>query len=190
MTIKHFVPSAVTGLLLSAVVGIAPAAAQRSTALVADSAFMQLASSLSLLQEKLGKVAQDKASSTAVQEFGRQMVAEYAKANQELKEAAKQAAFPRPVLMREHVQLADRYTRMSRSSFDKAYMAEVVSIHSEAVRLFQHQAENGKVASLKQLASRMLPELQQHLKVATETASSVGADVTASSAEAKEQSGS
>ena len=108
MTIKHFVPSAVTGLLLSAVVGIAPAAAQRSTALVADSAFMQLASSLSLLQEKLGKVAQDKASSTAVQEFGRQMVAEYAKANQELKEAAKQAAFPRPVLMREHVPLRRR----------------------------------------------------------------------------------
>jgi putative membrane protein len=190
MTIKYFVPSAVTGLLLSAVVGVAPAAAQRSTALVADSSFMQAAASLGLLQEKLGKVAQEKASSTAVQEFGRQMLTDYKKSNQELKEAAEQAAFPRPVLMREHAQLADRYIRMSRSSFDKAYMAEVVNIHNEAVRLFQHEAESGKVASLKQLASRMLPELQQRLKVAVETASSVGADVTASSSEAKAESGS
>ena len=190
MTVKYFVPSAVTSLLLSAVVGVAPAAAQRSTALVADSSFMQAAASLGLLQAKLGKVAQDKASSTAVQEFGRQMVADYTKTNEELKEAAKQAAFPRPTLLREHAQMADRYSRMSRSSFDKAYMAEAVNIHSEAVRLFQQEAEGGKVASLKQLASRMLPELQQHLKVAVETASSVGADVTASSSETKEQSGS
>ena len=79
---------------------------------------------------------------------------------------------------------------MSRSSFEKAYMAEVVSINNQALRLYQQEAESGKVASLKELAARKLPELQQHLKLAMETAGSVGADVTASSAETKEGSGS
>ena len=51
--------------------------------------------------------------------------------------------------------------------------------HGEAVRLFQQESEGGRVASLKQLASSMLPTLQQHLALATQTAGSVGADVTA-----------
>jgi hypothetical protein len=44
------------------------------------------------------------------------------------------------------------------------------------------------VQSLKQLASRMLPEMEQRLSLATETAGSVGADVTASRAAAGEGS--
>lgn len=190
MTVKFSVPTAVTGLLLSAVVGVAPAAAQQTSALAADSSFMQMAGSLGLLQAKLGKVAQEKGSSSAVQEFGRQMVTDYSRTNQELAAAAKQAAFPGPTLLRQHQQMVDRFSRMSRSSFDKAYMAEVVNQHNEAVRLFQQEARGGRVASLKQLASTMLPALQQHLQVATETAGSVGADITASSSEAKEGSGS
>jgi putative membrane protein len=190
MSVKHFAPSAVAALLLSAMVGVAPAAAQRSTALVTDSAFIQKASSLGLLQAKLGEMALEKGSSPAVQAFGRQIVADYAKANQELAAAAKQAAFPSPTLMRQHQQTAERFSRMSGSSFDKAYMAQVVADHSEAVQLFEQEAEGGRVQSLKQLASRMLPELQQDLRVATQTASSVGADVTASTAEGKRASGS
>jgi hypothetical protein len=42
------------------------------------------------------------------------------------------------------------------------------------------------VASLKQLASRMLPTLQQHLSLATETAGSVSADVTAATSRARQ----
>ena len=73
-----------------------------------------------------------------------------------------------------------------RSSFDKNYMAEMVERHSEVVRLFQQESEGGRIQSLKQLAARMLLELQQRLTVATQTAGSVGADVTASSSEAKQ----
>jgi putative membrane protein len=77
---------------------------------------------------------------------------------------------------------------MGRSSFDKAYMAEMVEQHREEVRLFQRESAGGRVQSLKQLASRMLPEMEQRLSLATQTAGSVGADVTASSAAASEAS--
>jgi putative membrane protein len=122
-------------------------------------------------------------------EFGKRMAAEYAKANEELKAAAKQAAYPAPVLLREHQKIADRYTRMGRSSFDKSYMAEVVKQHEEAVRLFREESESGRVLSLKQLASRMLPALQERVTLAAETGSSVGAEVTSPTRESQGSGG-
>jgi putative membrane protein len=180
VALKNFASATVAGLLLSAALGAAPAAAQQSRALVSDSIFIQRASSIGLLQVKLGKLAEKKGASAAVVEFGKRMVADYSKVNEALKTAAKQAAFPAPVLLRPHQQIFDRFNGMGRSSFDKAYMAEMVKQHSEEVRLFQRESEAGRVQSLKQLASSMLPDFQQRLNLATETAASVGADVTAS----------
>jgi predicted outer membrane protein len=71
---------------------------------------------------------------------------------------------------------------MGSGSFDKNYMAEMVKEHGEAAQLFKQEAESGRVVSLKQLASNLLPAVQQHLSLATQTAGSVGADVTASTA--------
>jgi putative membrane protein len=108
------------------------------------------------------------------------MVSDYSKASQDLAGAAKQAAFPAPVLLRQHQQIFDRFNSTGRSSFDKAYMAEMVTQHSQEVQRLQQESQHGRVQSLKQLASAMLPDSQQRLALATETASSVGADVTAS----------
>ena len=175
---RFLASAAVTGLLLGVTVGAAPAAAQQ--ALVgSDSSFIQMAASLGLLQAKLGKIAVAKASSPSVKEFGKRMVEEYAKANEELAAGARQAAFPAPVMLRQHKQVVDRFLGMSGASFDKSYMAEAVNDHNEAARLFKQEAETGRVASLKELASRMLPAVQQQQALATQTAESVGADVTA-----------
>ena len=182
MLVKTLAFAAVTGLLLSATMGAAPATAQQ-VSLTSDSVFILKAGSIGLLQAKLGKLAEQKGSSVAVVAFGKRMTADYSRANEELAEAAKQAAYPAPVLLREHKQIADRFNRMGRSSFDKAYMEEVAKNHSEAVRLFRTESENGRVTSLKQLASKMLPGLQQRLSLAAETGTSVGADVTSTSAE-------
>jgi putative membrane protein len=190
MRVTHLVSSAIAGLALSAVVGVAPAAAQRATTLASDSTFMQAISSIGLLQAKLAKLAQDKATSTAVQELGKRLAAEYAKTNQDLAAAAKQAAFPSPTLMRQHQQIFNRFDHMSKSAFDKAYAEQVVSDHNEAVRLYQDEAESGRIASLKQLAASMLPDAQEHLAVATQTAGAVGADVTASNGDGKKTAGS
>ena len=184
MAVKFFIPTAVTGLLLSTAFGASPAAAQQPASLASDSVFIQTAGSAGLLQVKLGKLAEEEGSSSAVVEFGRRMVTDYTKANQELAAAAKQAAFPAPVLMRQHQQLFDQFQRTGRSSFDKAYMTEMVKQHSEEVRLFEAESKGGRVQSLKQLAAKMLPDLQQRLNVATETAGSIGVRVTASAGEA------
>lgn len=183
MSVRILLSAAVTGLLLGGAAGAAPAKAQQP--LASDSSFIQAAASAGLLQVRLGKLAEKKGSSAGVKEFGKRMVADYSKTNEELKEAAKQAAFPRPVLLRQHQQIVDRFVRMGGSSFDQAYMTEVVKQHSEEVELYRQQSETGRVQSLKQLAARLLPELERRQALATQTAGLVGADITASSAEAQ-----
>jgi putative membrane protein len=190
MTIKFLAPAAFTGLVLSAVVA-APATAQGSgsqAGLAADSTFLQNAGSLGLLQVKLGQLAEKKGTSPNVRDFGKRMVDQYTKANQELAAGAKQAAFPAPDIIRQHKQLLDKFTRMGRGSFDKTYMAEMVKEHGEAAELFKQEAESGRVVSLKKLASTMLPSVQEHLALATQTAGSVGAEVTATTVQQRKGS--
>jgi putative membrane protein len=191
MTIKFLPMAAFTGLLLSGVVKAVPAGAQVSgsqAGLAADSTFIQMAGSLGLLQAKLGALAEKKGKSPTVKDFGKRMVDEYTKVNQELAAGAKQAAFPAPVILRQHKQLLDRFSSMGGGSFDKNYMAEMVKEHDQAAQLFQQEAESGRVASLKQLASSMLPTMQQHVSLAKQTAGSVGADVTATTAPGRKSS--
>ena len=93
---------------------------------------------------------------------------------------------PASVLLRQHKQVVDRFSKTSKSSFDKNYMAETVNDHNEAVRLFQHEAEAGKVASLSGWP-RALPTVKEHLALARETAGVVGADVTATATAERER---
>jgi putative membrane protein len=186
MAIKFPAPGASAGLILAALLGAIPAAAQTSGAqagLAADSVFIRTAGSLGLLQAKLGTLAQNKAKSPAVRDFGQRIVDEYTKANPKLAAAAKQAAYPAPTILREHKQVLDRFLSMGGGSFDKNYMAEMVKEQNQAAQLFKQEAESGRVASLKQLASSMLPMVQQHSSLATETAGAVGADVTATTSQ-------
>jgi putative membrane protein len=180
MVVNNLVSVAVTALLLTVGAGAAPAAAQQPNSLASDSIFIQRAGSVGLLQVKLAQLAEKKGSSAAVVEFGKRMATDYSKANEALKAAAKQAAFPAPVLLREHQQTVSRFSGMGRSAFDKAYMAEMVRQHGEEVQLFQQESTAGRVQSLKQLATSMLPDMEQRLSLATQTAGSVGVDVTAS----------
>jgi putative membrane protein len=188
MLVKNRISAALAGLFLSAVLSLAPAAAQQPKSLASDSIFIARAGSAGLLQAKLSKLAEKKGSSPGVVEFGKRMGADYSNTNEEVKAAAKAAGYPAPVLLRQDQQIFDRFNRMGRSSFDKNYMAEMVRQHREEVRLFQQESEQGRVQSLKQLAARMLPQTEQRLSLATQTAGSVGVDVTASTSQASEVS--
>jgi putative membrane protein len=178
MVVKFLAPAAAAALFLSATVNPAPASAQQA-AVASDSSFIQMAGSLGLLQVRLGKLAEEKGSSSSVRDFGKRMQADYAKANEDIAAAAKQSAYPAPVMLRQHQQLVERFVRTGKGSFDKKYMAEMMSEHGDAVRLFQQESETGRVAALKQLAAKLLPTVQQHSALASQTAGSVGADVTA-----------
>jgi putative membrane protein len=180
----RFLPSAaILCLSLNTMADLTPAAAQTAaqhTALASDSNFIQQSMSLGLLQVKLAKLAQQKGSSEVVRDFGKRILTDYTKVNEQLATAAKQAAYPHPVLLREHQQTFDRFNTMGRGSFDKNYMTEMVSRHDETAGLFEAEAKGGRVQSLKQLAAALLPDMQRYQSLAAQAAGAVGADVTAS----------
>ena len=187
MGVKFLASAAAAGLLLSATVAV-PRAAAQDGGLTADSTFIQTAGSLGLLQVKLGQLAEEKGGSPSVRDYGKRMVADYTKVNEDLAAGARQSAYPEPVMLRQHKQIVDRFIKTGRSSFDKKYMAEMVKQQDEAVELFRREAESGRVKALKALAAKTLPDVEQHRTLARQTAGSVGADVTAANARPRQGS--
>jgi putative membrane protein len=180
---KVLISAVVTAVLLGAAAAPGRAAAQQiagpTATPVSDSSFLQMAGSLGLLGAKLGRLAADKGTSPAVRDFGKRMVTDYATANEEIAAGARAAAYPAPVMLRPHQQLYERFVRTGRGSFDRKYLAEMLSQQADAGRLFQAEAEGGTVASVKAMAGRMLPAVQQRLTLARQAAGAIGATVTA-----------
>jgi putative membrane protein len=50
--------------------------------------------------------------------------------------------------------------------FDRAYIAQMVKDHTEAVRLFEQQAERDADPEVKAFAQKTLPTLREHLEMA------------------------
>jgi putative membrane protein len=59
-----------------------------------------------------------------------------------------------------------KFSKLTGEKFDREYAGHMVKDHEKAVALFEKQAKNGDAAELKDFASKTLPTLQEHLKMA------------------------
>lgn len=104
------------------------------------------------------------------------MVTDHSKANDELKQWAQQKNITLPTeLDAKHKATRDRLAKLSGDAFDKAYMHEMLTDHREDVAAFKRESTSAKDADLKAWAGKTLPTLQEHLKLAQDTATKVGA---------------
>lgn len=115
----------------------------------------------------LGKLAQQNGANQAVKEFGQRMVTDHGKANQELAAIATKLGVT-PTKEPGTKQKADikKLSKLKGADFDREYADHMVKDHEKAVALFEKEARNGKVPELKTFASKTLPVLQEHLKMA------------------------
>jgi putative membrane protein len=147
--------------------GMKTARAQGSSP--ADHKFAAEAASGGMAEVKLGELAQQKAASEKVKEFGQRMVTDHSKAGDELKQVAQQQNLNLPQeLSREDQATYDRLSKLSGKQFDEAYARAMVADHQKDVAAFEREASSGKNEELKQFASRTLPTLKEHLKFAHE----------------------
>ena len=115
----------------------------------------------------LGKLAVEKGSSDAVKQFGQKMIDDHVKVNDELKQVAAAGGVNVPdVLDSKHQSRVDKLAKLSGAEFDKAYIKDQLKYHQQNVKEFQQEAQYGSVAEVKNLASKALPALQQHLELA------------------------
>lgn len=136
----------------------------------ADKHFVSAAAEGGLAEVELGKLAQDKASSQDVKDFGQKMVEDHSKANDELKDTAEKlgASLPNHVSA---TQLAEKakLSALSGTHFDRAYMSAMVKDHREDVAAFKREAASGRNEEIKSFASKTLPTLEEHLRLAEKT---------------------
>ena len=110
------------------------------------------------------------------QQFGQRMVDDHSKAGNELKSLAAQKNVTLPTALdQQHQADVDKLSKLSGAAFDREYMSMMVKDHQEDVAEFERQAANGADPDVKSWASRTLPTLREHLKMAQETAGKVGA---------------
>lgn len=160
-------------LTASAVSGIAHAADDPMTTATGgniasgDRKFVTMAAISDMTEIEASKLAQTKASSPAVKEFGTQMIADHTKTSGELMTiSSAKTVTPPGTLDKAHRKAVDKLATLSGADFDKAYVKQMVSDHKDAVSLFEKESKSGKDGDLQAFAGKTLPSLQGHLKMA------------------------
>jgi len=132
-----------------------------------DTKFMMKAASGGMMEVELGQMAQQKAQSQRVKDFGAMMVRDHTKANNELKALAATKNVSVPASMtEEHQEHVTGIGKKSGKDFDKAYMSMMVDDHQKDISDFDNESNNGSDAEVKAFAAKTLPVLRTHLESA------------------------
>ncbi len=113
-----------------------------------------------------GKLAQQKAASQALKDFGAMMVKNHTESTAKLKEAAGKAApaiTPDPKLTDEQEANLATLNSATGADFDNAYKTQQLAAHQKALAAMQGYAESGDVPSLKTFATDTSKVVQMHL---------------------------
>lgn len=156
-----------------AICGLALAAADKADS---PQAFVKEAAQGGMAEVKLGELALKQATNGDVKSFGQRMIDDHGKANKELAQLAEKKGMSMPTdLGDKHQKAYDHLSGLKGAEFDKAYMSHMVDDHKEDVEAFQKQAKDGQDEDVKAFATKTLPTLEEHLKMAQEIAGKVGA---------------
>lgn len=131
-----------------------------------DRKFIEEAASGGLAEVELGKLAQQKAASEPVKQFGARMVEDHGKANDELKQLAQIKGVSVPAAPdKSHRREVEKLGKLSGAEFDRQYVAHMLSDHRKDVSEFKKASESAKDDDVKAFAGKTLPTLQEHLKL-------------------------
>jgi len=133
----------------------------------ADHNFLMEAAMGGLMEVELGRVAAQQGTSEAVKTFGQRMVDDHSKANQELMNLAQGKGITLPTTLDEkHQKELTKMSALNGAEFDREYTKMMVSDHRKDVSEFEKESSRGMDADLKEFATKTLPTLQEHLKLA------------------------
>ena len=126
--------------------------------------FATEAASGGMLEVQLGQMAQQKAQSQRVKDFGIMMVRDHTKANAELKALAAQKGISLPAeLADKHKKHLDELSNKTGKAFDEDYIDLMQSDHKGDIDEFTDAAKNVKDPEIKAFAANHIPALKMHL---------------------------
>lgn len=143
---------------VNSLVGAAPSTADYAN-MVAISDMFEIESS---------KLVTTKGQDAKIKSFATQMVKDHTETSIELKAIAGKMNHTLPTAMDSaHQKKVDNLkAQKDGKEFDEEYIDEQVTAHKNAVDLFERYSKGGENAELKAFASKHLPHLRQHLRMA------------------------
>jgi len=133
----------------------------------ADYKFVTEAARGGMAEVQLGQIAKDRATDPAVKQFADKMVKDHSQADQQLTQLAAQKGVTLPAdLPATEKRETDRLMKLSGAEFDRAYMNHMVRDHKKDVKEFERESQKAHDPDVQSWASKTLPTLQEHLKMA------------------------
>jgi len=166
MRATHAMIALVAGLsLLTVVSGIG---AQQSTTEAklqrTDRNFVSKAVEDNREEVELGKLAQGKASSDAVKQFGQRMIEDHSAANQDLLQLAENKGMKLQDKAPKADREMERLAKLQGPEFDREYVRAMVKDHKQDVAEFRRMHSGAVDPNLKAWIDKTLPTIEDHLK--------------------------
>ena len=117
-----------------------------------DKTFMKKAAKGGMMEVAMGQVAEQKGQSEDVKSFGKRMVTDHSKANDELKSIASKKGVQLP--SKEHT---------AKWTSDKTYVDMMVKDHEKDLAEFKEEASSGSDPDVKKFADDTAKVIQEHL---------------------------
>jgi putative membrane protein len=144
-----------------------------------DRTFAKKAAIAGMFEVEAAKVAKEKAASPDVKSFAEKMITDHTKANEELKDIAKQKNVDLPTEVdAEHQAKLDALAKLSGSGFDKLYAQQQAKGHDMVLAMMRSEAKNGRDPDLKAFAKKYDSVIAEHDRMAKKTSREVKSEKT------------
>jgi putative membrane protein len=156
---------------------------QNQTTAVDDTTGIRLAVQSNFTEVALGRLADSRASSSQVKEFGKQMVSDHDAMNDQWSRLASKYHMrimnPGADYGQNGKDAIDRLEKVKGTEFDQAYMMEMIRDHEQSLSDFQRLQYSARDSEIRDLAASGVSTVQQHLTLARQVGSQVGVATTA-----------
>lgn len=124
---------------------------------------------------QLGQLAQKNASAQVVKQFGHRMVVDHTNLLEQTKSLASSKGIDLPTSPSAKDEATYRNLESKTGdSFDKAYISDMLADHRQDIAKVQHEASAGSDPDIRALATKALPTLKEHLRLAENAARQLG----------------
>jgi putative membrane protein len=137
------------------------------TSIEDDVKFVAEVADASMLEVKVGILAESMATSQEVKELAQMMVKDHTKANAELKALCDKKGIKCPTdLSNESINKHNDLSNEKKGEdFDKEYVKMMVKDHKKVIDMFEKEAKKGNEKEIRDWASKTLPTLKHHLEM-------------------------
>ncbi|HEY9749347.1 MAG TPA: DUF4142 domain-containing protein [Allocoleopsis sp.] len=132
-----------------------------------DREFLIMAARGNNAEIQTSQLALQKSSNQMVRTYAQQMIREHTLANQRLSQVAAQHGItlptgPGPL----NAAIAQQLAQLSGTNFDRAYMSTQENLHMQAIALYRTVVQQGRATDVKQYATALLPNINNHYQMA------------------------